>query len=438
MDRHTAVARRSFRKAEDAERRRAGSRQQRRAQRRDARAREPERGAASGGAHRGRAVAAVLFLSLFAAQAAVIVLSPVLASVAADLDVSTAAAGQLRTLSGLAAGMTALAVPRVSRVLGLRALMLCGLALIAFGSLVSAGAPSFAVLALAQVVLGVAIAGVVAGGTAAAAAWAPEGQRTRVLSWALIGQPAAWIVGMPLVGALGERSWRLGWIVLPLVAAAVAAAAVARRPGDTESDHADPRVRSALARPPVARWATAELLANCGWAGTLVYAGALFTESYDASGGLTGAILAVGAAAFVAGNLTARRSTERRPRRQLVLLALSLGVAVPLFGAVRVGTTTSALLFALAAFAAGGRTLLGNVVGLELAPEHRLAAMGIRTATTQFGYFAGAGAAGLALGAAGYTGLGLTLGAFFVCAALALVEPRAGVRAVVTTASRML
>jgi len=92
----------------------------------------------------------------------------------------------------------------------------------------------------------------------------------------------------------------------------------------------------------------------------------------------------------------------------------------------------------LAAFAAGARTLLGNVVGLEIAPGHRLAAMGIRTATTQFGYFAGAGAAGLALRAAGYTGLGLTLGAFFVGAALALTEVRAGVRAVVTTSSRLL
>jgi predicted MFS family arabinose efflux permease len=36
-----------------------------------------------------------LLLSLFAAQAAIVALSPVLAEVAADLDVSTATAGQL-------------------------------------------------------------------------------------------------------------------------------------------------------------------------------------------------------------------------------------------------------------------------------------------------------------------------------------------------------
>ena len=382
-------------------------------------------------------VAAVLFLSLFAAQAAVIVLSPVLTSVAAELDVSTATAGQLRTVCGLAAGMTALAVPRVTHVLGLRGIVLGGLVLIALGSLASACAPSFAVLALAQVVLGVAIAGVVAGGTSAAAAWAPAERRTQVVSWALLGQPAAWIVGMPVIGVLGDHSWRLGWLALPFVVAAGAAIAVSRRPReDREAAPLDPRLRSALGSSAVARWALAELLVSCGWAGTLVYAGALFTESYGASTALTGVVLAAGAVAFVAGNLVARRFGGREPRKQLVVLTLALGVTVPLFGAVRPNVATSAVLFAVAGYAAGGRMLLGNIVGLDLAAEQRLAAMGIRTAATQFGYFVGAGAAGLALDAAGYGGLGMTLGAFFVGSALALSEVGAGLRTLVTASSR--
>ena len=51
----------------------------------------------------GRAQAAVgvaLFLCLFAAQAGLIVLTPVLSEVADDLDVSTAAAGQLGPCPG--------------------------------------------------------------------------------------------------------------------------------------------------------------------------------------------------------------------------------------------------------------------------------------------------------------------------------------------------
>lgn len=390
------------------------------------------------GAGRAGGVAATLFLSLFAAQAAVITLSPVLASVAADLHVSTGAAGQLRTLSGLAAGATAFAVPRVTRRLGLRGVMLSGLLLIALGSLGSAVAPSFAALAGAQVVLGVAIACVVAAGTSATAAWAPAGRRTQVLSRALIGPPAAWIVGMPLVGVLGERSWRLGWLVLPLLAAAAAAAAVARRPRDEAPERLDSGIHAALGARPLRRWALGELLANCGWAGTLVYAGALFTESYGASAALTGVVLAFGAAAFVGGNVAAGRLARRGAGRQLVGLALALACLIPLFGAVREGVAWSAALFAAAAFAAGGRTLIGNVVGLELAPDQRLAAMGIRTAATQLGYCVGAATAGLALDVWGYAGLGVTLGGFFAGAAIVLTDVRLRGRPVVTSPARAL
>jgi DHA1 family inner membrane transport protein len=372
----------------------------------------------------GERVATVLFVALFAAQAAVIALSPVLGRVAADFGVSTATAGQLRTLSGLAAGAAALMVPRAARRLSLRALMLAGTSLIAAGSLASAAAPDLVVLAAAQVLIGIGIAGVVAPGTAAAAAWVSPERRTEVLSRALIGQPAAWIVGMPLIGALGELSWRLGWIALPLAFSLVAAGLLWRRPDGPAEPASETRLWSALAEPAVGRWALAELFANCGWAGTLVYAGALFTESYGSSGGLTGVVLAVGAVAYVAGNRVARRAAGGEARRLLVALALVLAVAIPLFGAVRPGVAASTLLFSFAAFVSGGRTLIGNAFGLELAPERRVAIMGARAAATQFGYFVGSGVAGAALGLGGYTGLGLALGAFFAAAGLALAEVR--------------
>ena len=94
-----------------------------------------------------RSVSAVLFLCLFAAQAAVIAMSPVLAEAARDLDVSTAAAGQLRTVTGLAAGITALALGRVVGRVGLGRQLLGGSVLLALGSVGSAAAPSFALLA---------------------------------------------------------------------------------------------------------------------------------------------------------------------------------------------------------------------------------------------------------------------------------------------------
>ncbi len=172
-------------------------------------------------------VSAILFLCLFAGQAGLIALSPVLVEVASNLGVSTAAAGQLRTISGLAAGLTALCLAAVSRRLQLRQLLVGGSTLLAAGSLASAAAPNFAVLALLQLVIGVAVAVLVTAGTAAVAEWTPPEERVRVLSWALVGNPAAWIIGMPVAGLVGGASWRYAWLGLPLVGAVVAACAAA-------------------------------------------------------------------------------------------------------------------------------------------------------------------------------------------------------------------
>jgi hypothetical protein len=67
----------------------------------------------------------------------------------------------------------------------------------------------------------------------------------------------------------------------------------------------------------------AELLANTGWAGLLVYSGALFVESYREPTELVGAVLAVVAGAYVAGNLALRRVVHREGKQLLVRLALS-------------------------------------------------------------------------------------------------------------------
>lgn len=370
---------------------------------------------------RDAAVTPVLFLCLFAAQAAVIALSPVLTAVADDFDVSTAAAGQLRTVSGLAAAATALAVPLLARRSGLRTLLLAGTVTTAGASLASAAATSFAMLVGAQVLVGVGVAILVAAGTTAAAEWVPEARRAQVLSWALIGQPAAWVVGMPLIGALGDHSWRLGWLALPFVAAGAAAILVARQPAD-ESLPLEVRIRGAFGDPAIARWAIAELLANSGWAATLVYAGALFADSYGTSTTATGVVLAVAAIAYIAGNMGARRVVDDEPTRLLVVLASVLAIGVALFGMLRPGLTGSTLLFSAAAAAAGARTLIGNAAGLRFGPSHRLAAMSVRAATMQFGYFIGAAASGIALARFGYAGFGLTAATFFAAAAFTLAR----------------
>ena len=169
-----------------------------------------------------RTISAVLFLCLFAGQAGTIALSPVLAEVAADLDVSTALAGQLRTIAGLVAAVTALALGRLGARVGLGRQLLAGSILLAVGSLASAAAPGIGLLAAAQIPVGAAIGILTTAGTLAAAEWVPAERRTATLSWALIGQPAAWLVGMPLLGVAGEQSWRYACSLRPRWSAAAA------------------------------------------------------------------------------------------------------------------------------------------------------------------------------------------------------------------------
>jgi len=362
--------------------------------------------------------APTLFVCLFAVQASIIALSPVLAEVAADFNVSTAAAGQLRTASGLVAGLVALGMGRLSARLGLRELLLTGLGILGFASLLSAAAPSFAVLAVAQVALGAGLAIVLSAGLAAAADWAVPAQRARVLSWALLGQPAAWIVGMPVIGLLGVVSWRWGWVAVPFLASVLAAAMVLSQPTD---DVREPRARTwrlLSDDADVAGWALGELFAWAAWAGALVYAGALFVETYGVGPGTAGVLLGAAAVAYLPGNLLGRRMIGAHARLLAASVPPIAALLVAVFGALRPSLAFSAATFALLAFVVAARTIAGSALGLEVCEQRRTFAMRVRTAATQFGYLLGSALGGAALAVGGYTALGFAFAAMFALAAV--------------------
>jgi predicted MFS family arabinose efflux permease len=222
---------------------------------------------------------------------------------------------------------------------------------------------------------------------------------------------------MPLIGAVGEISWRWAWLAFPLVAAVVAGITIAHRPATPRTVEAD-SLTEALRDPPTARWILGELLSSSAWIGTLVFSGALFTDTYGVTSVVTGVALAVAAAAYAAGNVFFRRVVECRARLLIVRLALLLALGVALFGLVRPAPWVSAIIFSGAAFVAGGRTLIGSAVGLEATPERRRAVMGARAAANQLGYFVGSAIAGAALAAGGFPAMGLTLAGLFLVSAV--------------------
>ena len=358
----------------------------------------------------------VLFLALFASQAGVLVLSPILSDVARDFGVSISTAGQLRILAAPLAAVVALLASRWLGRIDLRSLLLLGTALLGAGSLASAGAPSFATLALAQIPLWAGVAILISAGVAAASRWSEPGDRGRVVAHALAGPPAAWIVGMPVVGLAAEESWRLAFLVLPLPASVLAGLAVAARPRDRRqhATQAKTSLTALFRRHSARRWALGELFANSAWAGTLVFSGALLTEVYGASSFVTGVGLALVAVAYLLGNVWTGRRVASRARRSMLETSLAAGGAVALTWAVTPGIVTTLVLFSIAAVFAASRTVAGTVHGFEVSREHEASVGTIRAATSQLGYLVGSLVGGLALAFGGFDALALAYGGLFL------------------------
>jgi predicted MFS family arabinose efflux permease len=371
------------------------------------------REAAPGRTRRRVSADTVAFLCLFAAQAGVLTLSPILPSVAREFGISTAAAGQLRTVAGLSGGITALAVVLVGARVGLRRLLLAGNGLLALGSAASAAAPTLIALAAAQAMVGAAAGLLISGGLAAAATWAPADRQAKAVARASLGQPASWVAAMPLVGMTADLGWRYTWLGVPLAAGLAGLAAVHSRPADQGAVPPARRVNALHWDAKLVGWALGELLSYAGWGGALVYAGALLVESYDAAPGTVGLLLGAAAIAAFPGNFLARRWLSDSARELLIVLGLSAAAITAVFGTIRPGLLLSTGTFTLLVLVATTRTVAGSAFALYVAPEHRLAVMGVRATTAQLGYLLGGAAGGAALAAGGYPALGLTLAALF-------------------------
>lgn len=355
-------------------------------------------------------------MCLFAAQAALLVVSPILPEIAREFGVTTGTAAQLRSVSGITAGAIAVGLATVRIRLPLSTLLIGGLWGLGLGSLLSAWSPSLGVLFVAQVVIGVGLAAVLSGGLAASDAWADDGRGAQVLSKALIGQPVAWIVGQPIVGLVAGAGWRWAFVAVPLGSVAMALGAMALRDRSIADGVPDSDPLGLWTQPGIRSWALSELLAYAAWAGTLVYAGALFIETYGLGVGATGAILGLAAAFYLPGNSLGRRLLDRGILTLLTAFSIIAGILVLTFGVARSGVVFTVVVFSILVFFAAGRTIAGAAMGLQLSGGRRLAAMGIRTTLVQLGYLVGSGLGAVLLNRWGFSGIGWGLGALFVAA----------------------
>ncbi len=362
----------------------------------------------------------VLFFALFASQTGILVMSPILSDVASEFGISIAEAGQLRILAAPLAAGVALATGRALRRYSPRALIAVGSTLLAIGSLTSAAAPTFLLLALAQIPMWGGIAMLIAAGVAATAAWTPPEGRTRVVSHALAGPPSAWIVGMPLIGLVASVDWRLAFLALPLPAAVVAGLAVAARPDDSPIPGTGGSIGQLLGVRAGRRWVLGELFANSAWAGMLVYSGALFKEIYGTSSVGTGIALAIVAAAYLAGNRLGGRMRPgpARARRTMLHASIAAAAAMALIWSFTPSLPLTMVFFSLAAIVTATRTVASTVFGFSVAGGLGREVGAARATTTQLGYLIGSLVGGIAIATGGFGLLSVALGGLLLASTI--------------------
>lgn len=359
--------------------------------------------------------ALTVFAAMFAGQAALVVLTPILTDVARAFGVSTATAGQVRGVAGIAGGVTALAVARAAGRHRLVTLLTVGLALMVGGLLAAAAAPTYALLVAAHVAIGAGVALVISGSLAAAAEWPDPHDRARVLTIALIGPAAAWIVGMPLVGLASDLSWRAG-VAVPAVWAAIALALVVAHGGGAEPVR--PRSRGMLDDLGLVPWAAAELLAASAWAGTSVYSGAMLIESYGVSVAAAALLLGLSAIAYIPGALLAKRWIDGDWRTPVIGYSAALALLTLLTYGVDAGPGFTTAAFTALVFTMGGRTTASAGYSLTASPGRKVGVSSLRAASVQFGFLIGAAVGGLGLALGGYAAVGVLLAVMFALSSL--------------------
>ena len=352
-------------------------------------------------------IVAVLAVGAFTTALNVTILSPLLTRIAGAFAVSTAAAGQLATVTAIASGLTALVVTpfmdRFSRGAWLR--FECGLLVV--GTLVSILAPSFAWLFVGRAIAGV--GGAVVYGTcmAVAAEVFPEPRRrNQIIGFLNTAATLGAVVGLPVVTWVGNLAgWRWGAsLVIPT--AAIVFLGSFRLIGTTNQ-----RVRPAFrrgdwlagyraalgARETV--WLLSMLLTFClVWFAGIIYLGAFAEEGFAIGPGTLSLLFLVsGAAEIVGGNLTPYLLRRWSPRAvagtAIVVLAVNLL-------AVGIIWTRAWLLFPMVFIAsAAGIAVFActTILLLESRPAAQGGVMALQSAGFELGAASGAAVFGLGL-----------------------------------------
>ena len=351
-------------------------------------------------------------------------LSPILSDVARSFSTTPLTISTAISAYGAATAASAFFLAaRIDRI-GIRRTLLGGMLALIAALLLSAAAPHWLALTLAQAVAGTAAGVILPAAYGSASLIAQPGQEARTLGRVIAGWSVSLVAGVPLSALISDAiGWRATYGVLALCAA-VALLGLRRLPERRAAHPAPVRLSRLLA--PLSYRDVPALLLGCLAFSSAFYGVYAFLADHvrrllALSAGQVGFIaFAYGAGFMLSGLLGARLIERLGPRRAL---PLALGAAALVYLALLPAARALPAVLLIAAVWGAASQLCLNLLVLLLSrarPEERGAVLGLNTCVTYLGASLGTAVAGTLYTHAGFGALALSASSAVAVAALGL------------------
>ncbi|GGZ04280.1 MFS transporter [Streptomyces poonensis] len=349
-----------------------------------------------------------------------------LTAVGSALSVSEGAAGLMVTVPSLVAAVSAPLVPMLVGGLDRRILLLGLMALMTAANVATALAPNFAVLVSSRVLVGVAIGGfwAIASGLAVRLVATENVPRATAIIFGGVG--AANVFGVPLGTLVGELTgWRIAFASMSGLALVALIALLAVLPSLAASQAIRPRLLAEQLRNPGVRIGIiATVLIVFGHFSAYTFVSPALQKLSGIDERYVGPLLFGFGVAGMIGNFVAGSALSHRTHRSVLIIAVSLTVAMPLFLLLGRTTIGGAILLIVWGLAYGGVSVGLQTWMIKAAPQAVEAASSLWVAVFNLSIGLGALAGGVIVDTLTLQGVLWLGGACALAAALAIWSAR--------------
>ncbi|MFI6501649.1 MFS transporter [Nonomuraea typhae] len=358
-----------------------------------------------------------LALATFAVGTDNYVIAGLLPAIAADLDVSTPAAGQLVTVFALVLALSAPVMGALTSGLDRRSALLIALGVFVAGNAATALGTTYEAVMIARIVTAVGAGMINSAASSTAAAIAPPERRGRALAFVLGGLTLATALGLPLGTLIGSTDWHVTlWAVAGVGLVAALGIAAGLPAVSLPAVSLGERLRPLRQGQVLALLAVTTLVFLAAYT-LYTYIGPALQPATGGSAPLLTVILLAWGIGVLAGNIIAGRLVDRRDPAQVLTVPLLVAALALALTPVATATLASTLIWAV---------IWGVTLGIVVVPQqHRLISLSPAAAPVLLGLNSSAIYAGMALGG----GLGGLAQEWFAVAPAALGLPAAGVTA---------